>query len=167
MNGLSSTKFTTSIQKEILKRFIEIESCIISFQTIFSVPSLLMFAAHFSCCSAVLGLVVTGTFLNMPRIYIIYHTTSIFNSLSFLMASMWFAGGVPLAMDNFKAAFSRKTQENLLLVASERESVLGRGLYERPSLVLSGCGILFFTRNSMLVVLGTLLTYTILLLSNQ
>ncbi|KAG8178660.1 hypothetical protein JTE90_025583 [Oedothorax gibbosus] len=94
MNVFSPPKFTTTIQKEILKRFIEIESCIISFQTIFSVPSLLMFTAHFSCCSAVLGLVVTGTFLNMPGIYIIYHTTSILNSLSFLMACMWFAGGV-------------------------------------------------------------------------
>ncbi|KAG8178662.1 hypothetical protein JTE90_025585 [Oedothorax gibbosus] len=125
-----------------------------------------MFAAHFSWCSGVLGLVVTGTFLNMPGNYIIYYTTSILNSLSFLMACMWFAGGVPLAMNNFKATFSRKTQ-SLMVASSEQESVLGRGLYERPSLVLSGCGILFFTRNSMLVVLGTLLTYTILLLSNQ
>ncbi|KAG8178663.1 hypothetical protein JTE90_025586 [Oedothorax gibbosus] len=167
MNTLSSSKFTTTIQKEFLRDFIKTESCIISFQNIFSVPSLLMFAAHFSWCSGVLVLVVTGTFLNMPGIRIIYHTTSILNSLSFLMACMWFAGGVPLAMDNFKAALSRKTQQSLLLESSEQESVLGRGLYERPSLVLSGCGILYFTRNSMLVVLGTLLTYTILLLNNQ
>ncbi|KAG8173409.1 hypothetical protein JTE90_029275 [Oedothorax gibbosus] len=83
------------------------------------------------------------------------------------MACMWFAGGVPLAMKNFKAAFSRKTQQSLLVASSERESGLVRGLYERPSLVLSGCGILYFTRNSILVVLGTLLTYTIILLSNQ
>ncbi|KAG8178665.1 hypothetical protein JTE90_025588 [Oedothorax gibbosus] len=70
-------------------------------------------------------------------------------------------------MDNFKAAFFRKTQQSFLVASSEPESVLGRSLYERPSLVLPGCGILFFTRTSMLVVLGTLLTYTVLLLSNK
>ncbi|KAG8194916.1 hypothetical protein JTE90_021377 [Oedothorax gibbosus] len=103
----------------------------------------------------------------MPVLVLYQATFSALVSYSVLMTCLWFAGGVTLAMDDLKRAYSRKTQERSLVVLNEKELGVGRCLYERQSPVLSGCGLLHFTRNSTLVVTGTLLTYTMLLLNRQ
>ncbi|KAG8194915.1 hypothetical protein JTE90_021376 [Oedothorax gibbosus] len=150
-----------------MRRVLVTEDFLNSFQKTFSVPSFLCFISHFSWCSGICSIVVTGFNSNMP-VFVLYQATfSALVSYSVLMTCLWFAGGVTLEMDDLKRAYSRKTQERSLLVLNEKEFGFGRSLYERQSPVLSGCRVLHFTRNSTLVVTGTLLTYTLLLLDIQ
>ncbi|KAG8194918.1 hypothetical protein JTE90_021379 [Oedothorax gibbosus] len=144
-----------------------------TFQNTFSVPSFLCFIAHFCWCSGIWSIAVTGFNSNMP-VFILYRLSfAALVSYFGLMTCLWFAGGVTLAMDDLKRAYSRKIQERSLVVLNEEELRVGRCeirsytksiLYERQSPVLSGFSLLHFTRNSTLVVTGTLLTYTLLLL---
>ncbi|KAG8194919.1 hypothetical protein JTE90_021380 [Oedothorax gibbosus] len=160
-------EFTLSTQKSLMRRVLVTEDFLNTFQNTFSVPSFLCFLAHFIWCSGFWSIAVTGFNSNMP-VFVLYRLSfAALVSYFGLMTCLWFAGGVTLAMDDLKRAYSRKTQERSLVVLNEEGLCVGRWLYERQSPVLSGCGLLYFTRNSTLVVTGTLLTYTMLLFNRQ
>ncbi|KAG8194920.1 hypothetical protein JTE90_021381 [Oedothorax gibbosus] len=160
-------EFTLSTQKSLMRRVLVTEDFLNTCQKTFSVPSFLCFLAHFIWCSGFWSIAVTGFNSNMPMFVIYRLSFAALVSYSGLMTCLWFAGGVTLAMDDVKRAYSRKTQERFLVVPIEDELCVGRCLFERQSPVLSGCEVLHFTRNSILVVTGTLLTYTMLLLNIQ
>lgn len=157
--------FTLARQMYILKKFSNLEDVLMQLQNAFSLPAFCVFTAHFLTSCSVLGMVVLSgiSYMEFTEIFVLF--LSLVNSLPFLVACLWFAGGVTLAMDRFKVEFSKTTQRRLIVIRCAEESDFAKGLYERPNFVLTGCDILFFTRSSILTVAGTLLTYTLLVLN--
>lgn len=157
--------FTVTKQLDILGREQYIEDALNQLQNVFSIPSFFAFAAHFCSCSGILGLVLIGALPFMPVGTTIQISLYFVNSLCYIIACSWFVGGVSISMEKFKLEFSQKAQRRMCVLRTTQEWRFDRDLYQRPSLVLSGCDILYFTRNSILAVAGTLLTYTILILN--
>ncbi|GFY48346.1 uncharacterized protein TNIN_50531 [Trichonephila inaurata madagascariensis] len=87
------------------------------------------------------------------------------NSFGSLTAILWIAGGIPIALDRLKDEYFKKAHQKMLLASIPEEPKLEKWLFDRPEFVLTGCNIFSYRRNSLLAVVGTLLTYTFLVIN--
>ncbi|GFT33475.1 uncharacterized protein NPIL_668781 [Nephila pilipes] len=98
-----------------------------------------------------------------------------FNSVSTLISLIsmfWIPGEVPIEMEKFNQVVRKKYEFRASSgIVSENPSV-ERVLCEEKVFILSGYNFVYFTKQSVLTVLGTILTYGLLImnldvLSNQ
>ncbi|GFT99483.1 uncharacterized protein NPIL_593431 [Nephila pilipes] len=87
------------------------------------------------------------------------------NSFGSLIAILWIAGGVPIALDTFKDEFFKTAHHKMLLSSLPEEPKLEKWLFHKPDFVFTGCDIFSYRRSSILAVVGTLLTYTFLIIN--
>lgn len=150
-------------QVDILKRESRILDLLLNFQTVFSTPSFLMFATHYCVCSSMLGWIVLGEHVSDTKflLTLLYFA----NSLACLFVFVWVPGQLPIEMDKFKEVFRRKSRQRWMLLRIAEEDVFGKAFIEKPTLTFSGCDIITFRRNSILAIIGTILTYTLLVVT--
>ncbi|GBO09901.1 hypothetical protein AVEN_257779-1, partial [Araneus ventricosus] len=168
IESCSAQEFTISRQRDILGREAEIERLVRFIQKIFSVPSFLIATAHFSACTSIFGAFIVDSKIYTKDYVVLNQLVVVFLSSSGgLLACLWAAGGLPIEEDRFKDTFRRKTKQRLQLVNGKNERYIQYQILEKPTFVLSGCEIIYFRRSSILSLAGTVLTYTILLISKN
>ncbi|KAG8199766.1 hypothetical protein JTE90_000859 [Oedothorax gibbosus] len=77
----------------------------------------------------------------------------------------WVAGGIPLEIKLLRKSFTDKSKERDLLGFVSESTVSIKIQIENEDFELSGCGLLFFRRSSILGVIGSILTYGLLVMS--
>ncbi|GFS87961.1 uncharacterized protein NPIL_359991 [Nephila pilipes] len=158
-------EFEQSKQLDILKKKAKICRDLQSIQTLFSVPMFLILVANFLMCSSVLGgVLIKVKFAEDDMIFIVYFV----NAILCVITALWMAGSVPVVLSRFKETFFQTTHERLLYYhVTEKELHLKMDLFNESDFVLTGCNILPFRRSTILTVIGTLLTYTVLVVSTN
>ncbi|GFT33501.1 uncharacterized protein NPIL_668901 [Nephila pilipes] len=157
-------EFEHSKQLDILKRKAKICRHLQSIQTVFSVPMFLIIVANFLMCSSMLGgVLINVKFVEDDMIFIVYFV----NAILCVITALWVAGSVPVQMSRFLEAFHQTTHERLLYYHTTEELHIKMDLFNEPDFVLTGCNILPFRRITILTVIGTLLTYTVLVVNTN
>ncbi|KAF8794501.1 hypothetical protein HNY73_002476 [Argiope bruennichi] len=157
--------FTPSKQANIINQELKINRVVQYLQEIFSVSSFLLSIAHFGICISVLGLLFKITIANISLHFAITLLLNLANSFAGLMTCLWMAGGLPVEASKFKEAFRRKINQRLMFLHEEEDIFFEKCLPDISSYLLSGCNIIYFQRSSILAVVGTLLSYTFLLIN--
>ncbi|GIX75016.1 hypothetical protein CEXT_555741 [Caerostris extrusa] len=73
--------------------------------------------------------------------------------------------GVPIELNEFKAVFYKKAFVRMMSSTTLEEPKLERWLFDKPHFVFTGCDIVSYRRSTVLAVVGTLLTYTVLVIN--
>lgn len=166
IENCSQNDFNTSKQSILLLNEARINDFVHNAQKVFSLPSFLIFMAQFCSSSSMLGWYILDQ-QETSRIHMVVEMVFfISNAFGCLVACLWVAGRFPIEMDEFKETFRKKVQMNQLMGIAD-QSGLERGLFEKRDFVFSGCNIIYFRRSSILTVVGTMLTYTLLLLKSS
>ncbi|GFU01996.1 uncharacterized protein NPIL_162831 [Nephila pilipes] len=152
-------EFEQSKQLDILKKKAKICRVLQNIQTVFSLPIFLIIVANFLMCSSLLGGVLIKIQFDEDNMVVMFY---FINAILCIITVLWVAGSVPVEMSRFKEAFHQTTQERLLYYHTTEELHLKMDLFIESDFVLTGCNILSFRRNTILAVIGTLLTYTVL-----
>ncbi|GFY38998.1 uncharacterized protein TNIN_495041 [Trichonephila inaurata madagascariensis] len=152
-------------QIDMIKRKAKIEDILQNIQDIFSLPSFLLVVENFLSCSAIIGFYLyNGSEKSVTHTYAqsFLHTL---NSLGCLVLMIWVVGGVPIQMRKLKEAFRKKKRLRLIYVCAREEISLHAECFENSDFVFTGCDVISFRRTLILAILGTLLTYTALLIN--
>ncbi|GFW75862.1 uncharacterized protein TNCV_4430441 [Trichonephila clavipes] len=89
------------------------------------------------------------------------------NSFCGLLAILWKAGSLPIEAEKLKRTYRTKYRQKLLSENKVGELRSEIDLIDTSIFVLSGCNIIYFYRSSLLALAGTILTYTVLLMSKN
>ncbi|GFT27527.1 uncharacterized protein NPIL_580451 [Nephila pilipes] len=159
-------EFEQSKQLDILKNRAKICRALKSIETVFSLPIFLIIVANFLMCSSLLGGVLIKIKFDRDNMIFMFYFA---NAILCVLTTLWVAGSVSIEMNRFKEAFHQTTHERLLYYhETEREEIhLKMDLFSEPDFVLTGYNILSFRRNTILGVIGTLLTYTVLVVTTN
>ncbi|GFU18464.1 uncharacterized protein NPIL_554651 [Nephila pilipes] len=152
-------EFTPQKQIKVLKRKARIDDILDTIQDVFSLTSFLLITASLMAC-----INVVGRFLHVRwnGNFNPYETT--LQAICFfgiITSILWVAGGVTISGNRFKEAFYKKAHIRLIFGQEKEETRLQRGLFEAPDLELTGCGLISYKRSTLLGIIGTLITYTI------
>ncbi|GIY04273.1 uncharacterized protein CDAR_253881 [Caerostris darwini] len=90
-----------------------------------------------------------------------------FNSVSYVTSILWIAGGLPVEVNKFKEAFHRKTHARLLYGDATEVMNLKNDLFHEPEFVMTGCDILPIRRSTIFGLAGTIVTYTVLMMTTK
>ncbi|GIY58120.1 uncharacterized protein CDAR_431821 [Caerostris darwini] len=165
VQNMSPMGFGPSKQISILRRKAMVDCVLNNIQNIFSVPIFFMLIANLLSC----GIVIIWTLQYNFEEYRLYMAVrSVFfaiNSFGSMAAVLWVAGQVPIQLQKLKESFYEKAHLRLISVCDLDEPQFKRELLEKPDFVLTGCDIISLRRSTVLGVFGTLLTYTVLLVS--
>ncbi|GFR05975.1 uncharacterized protein TNCT_668851 [Trichonephila clavata] len=157
----SPSNFDASKQVKKIKEITHIEEILDAIQNIFSVPTFLIVFANLFTCAHILSLYLkqsNHTVLSYME-WVLYAS----NAVSCLIAILWIAGGVAIEERKFKDLFHKKAKLRMLLVESPDEPRLERWLFDKPDFVFTGWDIISYRRNTVLAVIGALITYTVLI----
>ncbi|GBN62807.1 hypothetical protein AVEN_32391-1 [Araneus ventricosus] len=155
-------KFTVSKQVAFLEKISKIKEIVFYVQNLFSQPSLLLTTAQFGVCIVSLSLLSS---LPSEFVFNFILILQFSNSCGGILALFWIVGGLPVAANRFRKAFREKLLQRMMYHRKKDEVCFEKVLFEKGDFVLSSCGIFDFQRNSILVLVGTLLSYTIYLVS--
>ncbi|GFT59425.1 uncharacterized protein NPIL_426531 [Nephila pilipes] len=164
MKEYEPIKFSTKIQTDFLMNRNRIIKVLEEIQEIFSKASFVICIANFMSCFSNLGELI---FYSPKRITLIL-IEAIFMSTSTLVTLLsifYSAGQVPLELNKFSRINRKQCQKRAFLGEIEENATLDRMLFQEETFVLSGCEMIYFTRSGILTVLGTLLTYGLLVVS--
>ncbi|KAF8781706.1 hypothetical protein HNY73_012076 [Argiope bruennichi] len=103
-----------------------------------------------------------GDFLSLIKM-----SMMLVNAFGGLFHFLWIAGGLPEEEERMKDAFQRKIRLKRLSHLITDEICLDKYMPEKTNFVFSGCNIFHFRRSSIAALAGTILTYTILLISKD
>ncbi|GFT08036.1 uncharacterized protein NPIL_187371 [Nephila pilipes] len=149
-------------QRNILRRKAEIDDILDIIQEIFSVPSFFFILGYFvSCCRAFAWNLTLR--VKTPIQWLTFIDGVII--LMSLSTALWVSGGLPENINKLKEAFYKKTHRRIIFVGTSEEPDLRKELLDKPDFVLTGCGVLFYRKSSVLAAIGALLTYTVLVIS--
>ncbi|GBN05800.1 hypothetical protein AVEN_88104-1 [Araneus ventricosus] len=141
----------------------KINSSLDDIRGVFSVPSFLIIVTEFLSCSHMFGyIIISGKHNAYFRPAIVVVTINVIASCSSTIGTLWMAGGIPVALNRLKESFYRKAHSRYISHQVSEELHTKRELLEKPDFVLSGCDLMSYRRSSILVVLGTLFTYSVL-----
>ncbi|GFU18462.1 uncharacterized protein NPIL_554641 [Nephila pilipes] len=160
--------FELSQQIDILKRKKNNYDVLNNIQNVFSVPILFIVLANVFMCSAITGRLLVKNDSKIPisiRLGFMYYLV---NAILCIVITLWIAGSVPIEMNKFKETFYKKAQERLLLrIANTEELQLKIDLINEPDFELTGFDILPIRRSTIFALIGTLFTYTVLVISTN
>ncbi|GFU33649.1 uncharacterized protein NPIL_113571 [Nephila pilipes] len=157
----SPRNFIISKQIQKIKEMTHVEEILEAMQDIFSVPTFLIIISNLSTCANMLSMYLTET--NNNALSYIEWTLYTLNCLACVITIVLFAEGVTTEECRFKDAFHKKSKLRMLLIAGPEEPRLGRWLLDKPDFVFTGWNILPYKRDTVFVVVGTLISYTALM----
>lgn len=155
-------EFDITKQVAILKMKDKMDDAFRGMHSVFSVPSFCVLVAHFCFCCSLLGWVMLGREHATNLKWVLHMVFFGLNSLVSLVVILWVVGGVPMEMEKFRLAFKNKIHKRRL---SSEKTNFEDWLDDGGDFVFSGCDILCYRRSSILTLVGTILTYTLLLLN--
>ncbi|GFR13686.1 uncharacterized protein TNCT_716401 [Trichonephila clavata] len=156
----SPEEFGPSEQIDILRQKAKVDMILEKLQDIFSLPSFPVILSNLLTCCAALGTTAIDLQAKMKIIKALFY--GIANSVS-LIVVLWVAGGLPIEQNKLKNAFYKRTHSRFLIVLSSEEPQCKREILDKPNFVFSGCKIFSYTRSSILTLIGTLLTYDLII----
>ncbi|GFY80141.1 uncharacterized protein TNIN_201601 [Trichonephila inaurata madagascariensis] len=155
--------FTVDVQIKYLKCRRKIVKLLQKTQDIFSLITFVICSASFSCCFAMLGQLIFYSFKHSGLSFL---SDTIFNSVSALLSLtvlFWIPGEVPIEMEKLSHAARKKYELRASFGIGSENPSIERALCEEKAFVLSGFNLVHFTKESVLTVMGTILTYGLLL----
>ncbi|GFY73655.1 uncharacterized protein TNIN_331911 [Trichonephila inaurata madagascariensis] len=155
-------QFGPSEQIRILRHMAKIDEVLKIAQDIFSVPSFCLMLANTISCYTILGCYLLTP---MPVYQLMEYSVIGISSFLCLIATLWSAGALPVELNNLKETFYEKTYLRRIFFEFYKEQNFMREILEKPDFVFSGCDILFYKRSSILAAVGTLITYTVLVIN--
>ncbi|GFQ67264.1 uncharacterized protein TNCT_133641 [Trichonephila clavata] len=158
----SPEQFGPSEQIRILRHKAKIDEILKIAQDIFSVPSFCLMLANTISCYTILGCYLLSPW---QEYQLIEYSVIGISSFLCLVGTLWAAGTLPVELNNLKETFYEKAYLRQIFFGFYKEQNLKREILEKPDFVFSGCDILFYKRSSILAAVGTLLTYTVLVIN--
>lgn len=158
-------KFDNRLLVEVIQGRDEIVSIIRTLQKEFSIAITLACLTAFTTCFSVISVVLKDTkkhFQNYSDISL--SLTSVFMSFSVLMSVIGFAAAVPREMKELCEILRQVCNSKLFQKSYSQNLCVIQTLNYEPEVTLSASEILHFTRKSAISVIGTLLTYNLLIL---
>ncbi|GFX66464.1 uncharacterized protein TNCV_1291451 [Trichonephila clavipes] len=156
----SPKEFGPSNQIDILRQKAKVDIILAKLHDIFSLPSFLVIISNLLTCCLVLGTTMVGLEARIKIIKALFY--GIANSAS-LIVVLWETGGLPMEQNKLKNAFYKRAHSRFLMALSSKEPQCKREMLDKPNFVFIGCNILSYTRNSVLTLVGTLLTYALII----
>ncbi|GFU33640.1 uncharacterized protein NPIL_113521 [Nephila pilipes] len=158
--------FGPSKRFEILKRKTEIDETLSCIEDIFSKPSFFILVANLFICFCTLFFYLHSR-KREDILLSLYSEWALhaLNSLGCLILFIWIAGEIPIKERKFKEIFYQKTQSRMYTTETAEELRMEKWLLYKPDFVFTGWDILPFRRSTVFAVLGTLITYTVLVLN--
>ncbi|GFQ99233.1 uncharacterized protein TNCT_701311 [Trichonephila clavata] len=160
----SPKAFTSRVQIGFMKDRKYIMKLVEEIQTVFSRASFFICMTNFMSCLSNLGQIIFYLTQNVAPTLIEILFIS-FSALTSMLSIFYYAGQIPIEMKRLTQVLKNKFEDRVLLGTDQDNSIVERLLIEENTFVMSGCDLIFFTRNGILPVLGTILTYGLLILS--
>ncbi|GFU71859.1 uncharacterized protein TNCV_1628001 [Trichonephila clavipes] len=158
--------FKTSKQFEILRRKAKIDEILNCIEDVFSIPSFLILVANLFLCSCMLLLYLHHDKWEAPPLIIHFERALyVFSSSACLFIMLWMAGGTSIKERRFREIFYQKAQSRMLSTGNAKEPRIERWLLDKPEFVFTGWDIVSYRRNTVFAVLGTLITYSVLVVN--
>ncbi|GBO13120.1 hypothetical protein AVEN_223539-1 [Araneus ventricosus] len=163
MKECSSEVFTSSVQIEFLKRRLRIVTVLEEIQEVFSKSTFMVCTANFTACMANLAQILV--YASESAAMTLLEVSSISSITVASMVSIFFsAGKVPVEMQRF-SAIARRHFEQRVILGMRSEMAGAERLMLHETFTMSGCELIFYKRSTVLTVLGTILTYGLLILN--
>ncbi|GFS45850.1 uncharacterized protein NPIL_226472 [Nephila pilipes] len=166
----SPEEFGLLQQLNILKSKKKVYDALHNIQDTLSMPIFFVILANVFMCSAVTGGLLVksvGDFNKLLQMDFLYY---LINGILCVVGTLWIAGRVPIEMSRFKNSFYQKTHERLLhqyAVVDSEEKHLKMDFCSEQDFVLTGYNILPLRRSTILALIGTLFTYTALVMDTN
>ncbi|GFU71877.1 uncharacterized protein TNCV_1628181 [Trichonephila clavipes] len=163
IENCSSEYFVISKKFEILIHKAKIDEIFNDIENVFSLPSLLIIIANLSTCACILALYLRiDEWEGNIKLKYAEWAFYVLNSSACLIIMLWTAGGIPIQERRFKDVFYQKSQSRMICTGYPKEPRVERWLLDKPDFVFTGWGILSYRRSTLFAVVGTLITYTML-----
>ncbi|CAL1286001.1 unnamed protein product [Larinioides sclopetarius] len=163
----SPANFGISKQLSILKNRIQIRDILFEVEAVFAVPVFCAIVGNILMCASVIGWYLVKEWNDTNIAWKMNIAFYAINAFSNVMATAWVASELAISMKKFKETLIQKTEKRLLYCDAKGEQYLKTDLLAEPDFVLTGCNIIYFNRSTILALVGTLLTYTILLVNTS
>ncbi|GBO22287.1 hypothetical protein AVEN_176553-1 [Araneus ventricosus] len=163
MKKCSSKAFTSSVQVEFLKKRLRIVSVLEEIEEVFSKSTFIVCTANFTACMANLAQILVyaseNTALTLLEVFFISSIT-----VASMVSIFFSAGKISVEMQRF-SAIARRHFEHRVILGLSREDTGARSLFLDGKFTMSGCQLILYKRSTILTVLGTILTYGLLILN--
>ncbi|GFT33481.1 uncharacterized protein NPIL_668811 [Nephila pilipes] len=159
----SPKMFTPGKQIGFLKDRKQITKLAEEIQAVFSQTSFIICMANFMSCLSSLSQIIFYISQNVaPTIIEILFILS--SALASMLSIFYNAGQIPKEMKRFSQILRALHEDRILSGIVQENSLVEKLILDENIFVLSGCDLIFFTRSGILTVLGTILTYGLLIL---
>ncbi|GFV17550.1 hypothetical protein TNCV_4028801 [Trichonephila clavipes] len=165
LNSISSGEIVNA-EFSLADKYIRIINALKEVQRIFSMASFFLCLGYIASSFATLSFLL----LKMKTVSkpIVFEHLFVFSSNAISLISVfYFAGRIPIKMMDIKSAFYAKyitvSSVSCNVDLSTKLSTLNK-LVDLPEIVLSGCDILYYTKQSIFSAFGIFITYGLLLL---
>lgn len=156
-------EFTDNFQMQVLKKRGQVVNAIKTIQKEFSLILSLMCCSEIFCCFtglSILSNIIIEASLDGDAMLVIY----VLNAFMCLTAIVGVAGQISIEMGNLSVSQHQMLDKVIESGRLVRPDIM-ISLTHRPDVTLSASELLFFTRQSILVILGAFMTYTILIIN--
>ncbi|GFY46731.1 uncharacterized protein TNIN_294531 [Trichonephila inaurata madagascariensis] len=158
----SPEQFGPSEQIRALRYKAKIDEILKITQEIFSVPSFCLIVANSISCYSMLGWYLMDTMRISQLIQSVFIGIC---SFLYLTGILWIAGTLPVELNKLKDTFHEKAYLRWISFGFHSEKNFRKEILDKPEFVFTGCDILHYRRSSILAVVGTLITYTLLVVN--
>ncbi|GBN66081.1 hypothetical protein AVEN_219709-1 [Araneus ventricosus] len=157
-------EFTTGIQLKYLTCRRKILKMLDELQANFSLMCFIACAGHFSYCFALITQIMLYSFRENALTYLADSAINLINVVIPLILMFWIPEQIPLEMENLNKIIRCKYEMRAGYGIVAENSTIEKLLLEEKIFVVSGCNLIFFRRRNILSVLGSALTYGLLLI---
>ncbi|KAF8787279.1 hypothetical protein HNY73_008894 [Argiope bruennichi] len=148
---------------EIIKEKSRIDEITNAIEDVFSLPTFIIAVANQLTCFSFLSLYFTKRLTDYSALDIVVFVLKAANCFGCCVFVLWMASKVNLEDKRFKESFRTKLKHRMIAFKTREDLQLEKWLLEKPDIVFTGCDIFPYRRNSIFVVVGALLTYTVLI----
>ncbi|GBN00589.1 hypothetical protein AVEN_140707-1 [Araneus ventricosus] len=156
--------FTTAIQIKYLNSRRDIIRTLDELQTKFSFVCFIACAGHFSYCFALLAQIMLYSFRENALTSLADAALNLINVVIPLILMFWIPEQIPLEMENLNKIIRLKFEMKASSGIVSAFSIVEKLLLEEKIFVVSGYNVIFLRRSHVLSVLGSALTYGLLLI---
>ncbi|GFQ64196.1 uncharacterized protein TNCT_213401 [Trichonephila clavata] len=158
----SPEQFGSSEQIQVLLYKAKIDEVLKITQEIFSAPSFCLIVANSVSCYSMLGWYLMDT---MSTSQLIQASFIGISSFLYLTVILWIAGTLPVELNKLKDTFYEKAYLRCISFGFLLEPNFRREILDKPEFVFTGSDVLHYRKSSVLAVVGTLITYTLLVVN--
>ncbi|GFU33650.1 uncharacterized protein NPIL_113581 [Nephila pilipes] len=155
--------FVTSKRVEIMRQKARIEKVLSCVEDNFSLPSFFVIVANLVICASMLSIYIDLDSWVNHRVYLyVEWSLYVINSFGGLMITLWIASELPIQEQKLKEEFYAKARMKMLFAEIPEEPGIEKWLFDKPDFVFTGWNILSYRRSTVFAVVGTLITYTVI-----